>query len=192
MPIIDASCVAKSGVAIVWLSSCTKPSPMPMPKSAMRIGSPIASSEPNATSRITIAARMPIELGGADPARLLEHAPAERERRTPPPAASSSRLRMCSMVASEIFAAARSNWTVAYAMSPLRATWRAPSAVYGLSTEVTPGTLATSAKRSSMRACTAASCDAARVREDDLALVAGAGREARLEQLRRRGPTRCR
>ena len=55
---------------------------MPMPKSAMRIGRPIASSEPNATSRMTMAARMPIELGRPEPTGLLEHAAAERDVQT--------------------------------------------------------------------------------------------------------------
>ena len=184
MPIIDASCVAKSGVAIVWLSSCTRPSPMPMPNSAMRIGQPHREQRTERDEQDDDGGEDADELGRAEPARLLEHAPAERDRARRHPSASSLRLRMCSMVASEIFDAAWSNWTVAYAMSPLRATWRAPSAVYGLITEVTPGTLATSAKSFSMRACTAASCTPPCVGEDDLALVTGTGGEPRLEQLR--------
>ena len=60
IPIIDASWVVKSGVAIVWLSSSTRPRPMPIPNSAVMIGKPIASTDPKTTSRMTIAARMPI------------------------------------------------------------------------------------------------------------------------------------
>ena len=36
------------------------PSPMPMPNRAVTIGRPMASTEPNATSRMTMAARMPM------------------------------------------------------------------------------------------------------------------------------------
>ena len=50
-----------------------------MPKSAIRIGRPIASREPNATSRITMAARMPISSAGPEAAELLEHAATERD-----------------------------------------------------------------------------------------------------------------
>ena len=84
-----------------------------MPNSAMRIGSPIASSEPNATSRITMAARMPMSSAGPRP-------PGSWNMRPPSAIADAAAggvvrrgadvARWC---ASGIFDAARSNCTVA-------------------------------------------------------------------------------
>ena len=96
---------------------------------------------------------------------------------------------MCSMVASGIFDATRSNCTVAYAMSPLRATWlRAVGRVRAhdggdaghlgdVGEELLPSA---PAPRGVVATPT-------RVREDDLALVAGPGREPGLEQRRGAG-----
>ena len=112
IPIIDANWVAKSGVAITWLRSPTKPRPMPMPKSAMRIGSPIARSEPKATRRITIAARMPMSSAGPS-APICWNIRPPNATRTPSPSARSASPRIWLMVASVIFAAGLSNCTVA-------------------------------------------------------------------------------
>ena len=55
-----ASCGAKLGIAIRCATSDIELIPSASPKSAIPIGRPIATTEPNATSRITIAATRPI------------------------------------------------------------------------------------------------------------------------------------
>ncbi len=60
MPIIAASSVPKVGTTTARLKTSMMPMPAPIPNSAVRIGRPIAMTEPNATSRIRIAARTPI------------------------------------------------------------------------------------------------------------------------------------
>ena len=65
MPIIAATCGAKLGVVKTLARMPTPASEMAMPMSAVRIGRPIAISEPNAMSSTMIAARMPtISLAG--------------------------------------------------------------------------------------------------------------------------------
>ena len=59
-PIMLASCGAKLGIAIRWAISDIELIPSASPKTAMPIGRPIAITDPNATSRITIAATSPI------------------------------------------------------------------------------------------------------------------------------------
>ena len=54
-----ASCVAKSGVERTCEPRPASPIAVPSPKSAVRIGSPIASAEPNVISSTTIAAISP-------------------------------------------------------------------------------------------------------------------------------------
>ena len=58
-PIIAATCGAKSGVVKTLARIPTPASEIAMPMIAVRIGRPIAISEPNAKSRMMIAARMP-------------------------------------------------------------------------------------------------------------------------------------
>ncbi len=58
-PIINATYGANDGTVMKWLSSVTNTSPMPTPMIAATIGRLIASSDPNAMNRITIAARRP-------------------------------------------------------------------------------------------------------------------------------------
>ena len=60
MPIIAVTCGANDGMSITAANSVTIASPMPMPNSAVMIGSPIASSDPNAISRMSTAARTPM------------------------------------------------------------------------------------------------------------------------------------
>ena len=79
IPIIAASCVVNSGATITFDNSAQIANPQPMPKSAVRIGRPIASSEPNATSRMMIAARSPMTSGRPTEAPDLEHPSAELE-----------------------------------------------------------------------------------------------------------------
>ncbi len=54
-----ASCVAKSGVVITCEARPASPIAVPSPSSAVRIGRPIASSEPNVISSTIIAAINP-------------------------------------------------------------------------------------------------------------------------------------
>ena len=60
MPIIAVTCGANDGTSSTRARSVTTASPIPMPNSAVMIGRPIASSEPNAISRMKTAASMPI------------------------------------------------------------------------------------------------------------------------------------
>jgi hypothetical protein len=59
MPTIDATWTVKSGVDTTAAHSSTPARPMVMPNSAVRMGSPMATSEPKAMSRITMAASRP-------------------------------------------------------------------------------------------------------------------------------------
>ena len=59
MPIMAASVPAKLGIENTLASNVTSPSPMPMPKSATRIGKPMARTEPKAMSRMMMAAPTP-------------------------------------------------------------------------------------------------------------------------------------
>ena len=60
MPIISTAWVVKSGMFITFATSCTIAMPHPMPKSAVAIGSPAASTDPNATSRMMTARSRPM------------------------------------------------------------------------------------------------------------------------------------
>ena len=48
------------GIVSTWLAANTMPNPMPTPVRASRMGSPIATTDPNATSMMMTAAVMPI------------------------------------------------------------------------------------------------------------------------------------
>ncbi len=58
-PIISAKSEEKSTMSTSRLASPISPSPVPSPNSAVRIGSPIASSEPKLSSNTTTAAMRP-------------------------------------------------------------------------------------------------------------------------------------
>ena len=60
MPIMAASSVPKVGTMSQRLSSETMATPTPMPNSAVTIGRPMAMSDPKAISRMTMAARIPM------------------------------------------------------------------------------------------------------------------------------------
>ena len=60
MPIIAVTCGANEGTSSTRASRLTNASPSPIPNNAVMIGRPIASSDPNAISRMTTAARMPM------------------------------------------------------------------------------------------------------------------------------------
>ena len=158
MPIIDASCVVMSGVVNTWLDSATSAKPTPMPNIAVRIGSPIASSEPNAMSRMITAAAMPISSEAPSsglswnirpPNSTCSFSPA-----TSVPLAVRTILRTSSIVDCFTSLARCANCTVANATLPSFAVCPRPCAAYGLVMPVMPGTFTTSAKRCSIAACT--------------------------------------
>ena len=60
MPIMAASCGPNVGTTTPWLKSAMTPNPMPIPNRAVRIGSPMAITEPKAISRMMIAAAIPM------------------------------------------------------------------------------------------------------------------------------------
>ena len=59
-PIIVANTGATDPMSVIDAITCTIEMPIPRPRSAVRIGSPIATTEPNANSRITTAASSPM------------------------------------------------------------------------------------------------------------------------------------
>ena len=59
-PIIVARTGATDPISVTDAMMCTIEMPMPRPSNAVRIGSPIATTEPNANSRITTAASRPM------------------------------------------------------------------------------------------------------------------------------------
>ena len=60
MPIMMAAWRVKSGMSTTLVASRTSATPQPMPNSAVRMGSPMASREPKAMSRMTTAASRPM------------------------------------------------------------------------------------------------------------------------------------
>ncbi len=59
MPIMAASSWPKVGTLMPWLRKSTTPKAMATPNRAVRIGRPMAMTEPKASSRMMMAARMP-------------------------------------------------------------------------------------------------------------------------------------
>ncbi len=60
MPIMAASCGPNVGTVTPWLSIEMTAKPMPMPNNAVMIGRPMAMTDPKATSRMMMAAKMPM------------------------------------------------------------------------------------------------------------------------------------
>ncbi len=117
----------KSGLTITFERSPTIANPVPMPSNAVKIGRPIASTDPNASSRMTTAATSPIT--SDDPPKL-----GNRNMRPPSsnvappisfPGSAISMMRLA--VSSETWPARLSNWISPYAIFPPGATWRAPA-----------------------------------------------------------------
>jgi len=116
IPIIAVTCGAKEGTSVNRASSVTIASPMPMPNSAVMIGSPIARTDPNAINKMSTAARMPIaSLAGCVWSVNIE-----------PPSSTwrldvfafFTRSRMCEARATGTSLACTSNWISAYAILP--------------------------------------------------------------------------
>ena len=72
-PIITPRVVAKSGIESRWLSRAMRALPMPMPARATPMGRPMASTEPKARIRMTIAKARPrtSEDGGLNVSKAL-------------------------------------------------------------------------------------------------------------------------
>ncbi len=115
-PIIAASCGANSAVSKTWVPSVTRLSPTPSANSAVMIGSPIATTEPKVSSRMTTAASRPIEEGGVAfffvAASSIGWPPSSTWRPSPaaPAAVVDELLAVVSLSSSLVVT---SNWTVA-------------------------------------------------------------------------------
>ena len=131
-PIMLAICGAKAGIGITYAMSDSELIPSTRPNSAIPIGNPIAITEPNATSRITTAATMPIS--SLIPA--LDSSKAKK--RSPPSSICSGDPARCS--AASAFRRSRSAglsssrigyWTRMTATRPSGETWRWASSTLG-------------------------------------------------------------
>ena len=60
MPSMSTSWIVKLGIANTFASSITRAAPVPMPNRAVRIGRPMASSEPKANRSTTTAPSRPM------------------------------------------------------------------------------------------------------------------------------------
>ena len=87
---MNASCGANSAVLKTWVKRVITLIPTPRAKSAVRIGNPIATTEPKLISSTTIAARTPIpsdELSSSSPRTSSAGEPPTSTFSPPPPAA---------------------------------------------------------------------------------------------------------
>ena len=125
IPIIAASSVAKFGVERIWEIISTNARPIPMPNRAVMIGRPMARTDPNTTSRMMMAATMPIS--SVAPSDGLDWNIA------PPSSTWSAAWRapnaicLTASVVWDVMSLSRlAKSTVAYATVPSFETWRAP------------------------------------------------------------------
>jgi hypothetical protein len=112
---------------IRWLSGAMSIRPLPTPATAVTIGSAIANSDPNATSKMTAAAPTPIADAldnGACSVFEMAFPPSSTARpgSRAPVATATTRL----MSALSRLSAAWVKFTVAYAVRPSRLTWTLP------------------------------------------------------------------
>ena len=142
------------GAGKTWPSSAISESPDPMPNSAVAIGSPIASSDPNAISSTIAAAPTPIPLD-APPYGVSARSTTSPPRLNVTPCPLAAVASCISAVASlfAMLAPCPSNWMVAYAMCPSAAT--CPGVAYGSVTPVTCGACRNGASAPVTLACTA-------------------------------------
>jgi len=125
---------------IRWLSGVMSSRPLPTPAAAVTIGSAIANSDPNATSRMTAAAAMPIadaiDVGAVSVLEMAQ--PASSTSRAGSRAAIATAI-TCLTSALSRSSAALPKFTVAYAVRPSGLIWTSPPGRYGLATEATSG-----------------------------------------------------
>ncbi len=155
-----------------------------MPNSAVPIGRPIASTEPNASSRMIIAARRPIA-SLAPPISASAKMSPPNSRRSPGTwtSAASFLISLPSAVNSSPERSAK--LICAYAIFPLREIWRAPSAAYGLATSTSGIFCSTSSNSPSIACCTCGVVDTLAGGEDDLRLHLPVAEARLLEQVER-------
>lgn len=157
-PIMMPIVAVKSGISMRLLISAVISAPVPTPASAIAIGRPIASTDPNAAISTKIANAMPSisELGGS------------RSRNMSPPSANSipSISGAIEMISSPILPpsavvvpGSRISWAYAIfpAPSALVEIWLPPIGEYGLTTFTTPSICFVSSNSSDIAACTSGS-----------------------------------
>ena len=119
MPIIAANWAVKLGMGTNCAPTLTRKNPDVRPTIAVMIGRPMATSEPNASSRMMIAALMPIssELPGGSPSNC--------SITRPPASASNPAVRVSSRTSNSAFSSLRSRsfartsyWTLMRAILP--------------------------------------------------------------------------
>ena len=143
MPIMAATWGVNDAVSSTFAHRLTPAIAMPTPTTAVRIGTPAATTEPKATTRINAAASSPtISLAGIPPS---PNQSPESSTWTPASCTGSTRSLMAA-TDSNVSASERpsAKVTSAWAMRPPGATSRSP-------TRATPGTVATCCRRASIR-----------------------------------------
>ncbi len=156
MPIMAASSWPKVGTLIPWLMKSMTPKAMATPNRAVTMGRPMAITEPKASSRMMMAARMPTPSAapkanfctlviGDPPSSIAKPGPA---------------LALALSITAWIESLGRSwvflsNCTVPKAVCPSRLIWALPPGSNGLRTPATSGSPFKPASVSVMRACTA-------------------------------------
>ena len=135
-PIITPMNGAKSGTSMTWLARMTKAPPRPMPNSATPTGSPMASTEPNATIRMTTANARPNSSAEGCSNSAKRKPPSST--RSPSTSGTSSRI-SSPMSAARVKSMSSGRLTVANAIvpgaSPWVEIWNSPPGAYGLCTD---------------------------------------------------------
>ena len=137
MPIMAAISGEKFGTVRTWVRSSSRAMPIPRPASAVMTGRPMATTDPNASSMMMMAAVIPMPSLGPGAAV------AAAEIGLPPSSTWNPSCAVAWAVVMTFFTAAVGmsavsvvNWTWAKAMLPLlgSAIWWAPAGEYGLVT----------------------------------------------------------
>ena len=137
IPIMAAISGEKFGTVRTWVRSSRSATPTPRPASAVITGSPMATTEPKASSMIKMAAVMPMPSlgpGAAVAAALIGLPPSSTSK--PSCAAACAVVMTCLTAGTGMSAVSVVNWTSAKAMLPLLggAIWCAPALENGLVT----------------------------------------------------------
>ena len=159
MPIIDASWVPKSGVAMTWREQLDEPDPDPDAEQRHEDRETHRDQRSERDQQDHDGGEDADELGRSEAAELLEHAPAERDAHAPTRRRRRRGARMSADGGGR--GSSRPCGRTAPWRRPRRRRARPaghPRRLYGLTTAATCGTSATSANSASMRCCTAGSC----------------------------------